>query len=608
MIRRTMKWYLLATVPLILAACGGGNQTDASAAQSTGTSEQLLHSARAIPSRTTSPSTVVATPARFAINVATDVPIRLTFAQPIITTSVGPDTVYVTGPHGRVEGDFEFGPQSCAMVRACEEDSAFIGVREVMFRPTQALEAGAQYTIEATGVRAAISYELVPALSSIFTTKASHAQASRISVGGGNTCSVVADESGKDRVKCWGINSSGQLGLNDSADRGSASGQMGADLPFVKLPLDAQDQRDVVQVAVGDGHSCALLEDGQLMCWGNNQYGQLGRGDGVTPLGVSWNPMSMVKPVALALQSGDRVASVAAGGFSTCALSEAGHVYCWGRNEQGELGLGDTQHHGDEPNDIGQVNLGVGRHAVKLTMGQWHRCALLDDGALKCWGRNNLGQLGLGDKLNRGALASDMGDNLPALDFGKNRRAVMVEAGGEHTCAVLDNGKLVCWGSNAGGRLGLGTFSSDVGSAVYAVGDQPGEMGEPLPSIALRAGNGPIASLSAGFNHTCASFANGTLQCWGLNYNGQLGLGDTAARGDQVTEMGAQLPMVNLGLGQGQVVVAVSAGGSFGCARLNDSSLKCWGDNTHGQLGLGHAQNQGDEAGEMATLESVKLH
>lgn len=603
--RRSMKWYLLATVPLFLAACGGGNQTDGLVAQPTGAREQLAHSAGAIPSRTATPPPVATTPARFAINVATDAPIRLTFAQPIITTSVGPETVYVTGPHGRVAGDFEFGPQNCAMVRACEEDSVFVGVREVTFRPSHALEAGAQYTIEAMGVRSAVTNELVPTLYSLFSTKAAHDQASRVSVGGGNTCSIVADESGKDRVKCWGINSSGQLGLNDSADRGNEAGQMGADLPFVKLPLDALDQRNVVQVAVGDGHSCALLEDGQLMCWGDNQYGQLGRGDGETPIGVSWNLMHMVQPVALALDPGDRVASVAAGGFSTCALTDAGHVYCWGRNGQGELGLGDTQNHGDEPNDIGRVNLGMGRHAVKLTMGQWHRCALLDDGALKCWGRNDQGQLGLGDKLNRGALPADMGDNLPAVDFGKNRRAVMVEAGGDHTCAVLDNGKLVCWGSNAGGRLGLGSFSSDPDSAVYAVGDQPDEMGEALPAIALRAGNGPIASLSAGFDHTCAAFANGTLQCWGLNFFGQLGLGDTAARGDQLDDMGAQLPMVNLG--SSQFVVAVSAGGTFGCARLSDSSLKCWGDNTHGQLGLGHTQHQGNQAGEMESLPSVQL-
>jgi E3 ubiquitin-protein ligase HERC3 len=475
----------------------------------------------------------------------------------------------------------------------------------VLFYPTKTLEPGIPHTIDVSGVRLAVSNAPVPRYRGVFTTRAEHGLESRLSVGGGNACSVLADGQGRDRVKCFGINSSGQLGLDDSIDRGESPEQMGTALPFVKLPLAANDPRSVVQVAAGDGHTCALLEDAELLCWGNNQFGQLGMGDTMTPRGVSWNPMSTLHPVALPLEAGDKVRQVAAGGFSTCALTEAGHVYCWGRNDQGELGLGDTGHHGDSPGEIGRVDLGTGRRAVQLTMGQWHRCALLDNSALKCWGRNEQGQLGLGDTLVRGDKLELMGDQLPAVDLGKGRRAVRVEAGGLHTCAQLDNGKVACWGGNAGGRLGLGTSSSDPASPVFAYGDQPGEMGNALPAVDLRYDTGRIGGLSVGFDHACVWFDNGKSQCWGLNYTGQLGLGDTFARGDQPGEMGSLLPFVKWA--PSRSVVAASAGGSFGCARFVDGGMSCWGDNAHGQLGQGHTTHQGDAAGEMEDLPFVPL-
>jgi E3 ubiquitin-protein ligase HERC3 len=593
---------LLSALPLLLlAACGGA--ADPSAESPLTRTDRAQHAAVSLAAV---PGVLATTPSQYAINVSPVEPIRIVFAQPIITTTVGPSTLRLAGSRGLVDGSYAFGPSDCG-AKGCEEQSAgFVGITEVTFYPAQALEPGMQYTLDVSGVRLAIADAPALRYRGVFTTRPEHGLESRLSTGGGSTCTALPDEQGRARVKCFGINSSGQLGLDDSDDRGTALDQMGSALPFVKLPLSAQDMRSVVQVSAGDGHACALLDDAQLLCWGNNQFGQLGMGDAQTPRGVSWNPMSTLHPVDIALEPGDRIQQVRAGGFSTCVLTEAGHVHCWGRNEQGELGLGDTQHHGDQPGEIGRVDLGTGRRAVQLTMGQWHRCALLDNSELKCWGRNGQGQLGLGDKLGRGATVADMGDNLPALDLGKGRRAVRIEAGGLHTCALLDNAKVACWGSNEGGRLGLGTFSSDPSSPVFAYGDEPGEVGAALPTVALRDDNGPVVGLSAGFDHTCAWFGNGKAQCWGLNYTGQLGLGDTFARGDQPAEMGNALPFVKLA--PTRAVAAVSAGGMFGCAHFADGSLSCWGGNAHGQLGLGHTNHQGDGPGEMEVLPAVSLY
>jgi alpha-tubulin suppressor-like RCC1 family protein len=582
---------------LLLTACGGGNGEPMSARAERPAAQ---HAAQALSLEVSSE------PADEATSVAVDTSVRIRFSQPILASTVGPSTVRLVGPQGAVQGSYLLLPDECG-AQVCPEDSRTLaGPQELLFRPSNLLQHGLLYTIEVAGVRAAVNGKFAPRYQARFTTLFEQAQPRDITVGGASACSVVPDAEQRARVKCWGLNSAGQLGLDDESPRGDSAGEMGANLPFVKLPLLPDDPRHVVQVTAGDGgHACVLLDDGSVLCWGNNQYGQLGRGDKVTPVGVSWNPMSLVKPVSLPLVAGDRVISVTAGSFSTCALTQAGHVFCWGRNDKGELGLGDTQHHGDEPGEIRRVELGDQRRALQLSIGQWHRCALLDDGALKCWGRNMHGQLGLSDALDRGASLGDMGDQLPAVDLGSGRRALQVSAGALHTCALLNTGAVACWGSNMGGRLGLGFSTTDTASPLSAWGDQASEMGDALPTIALSSGAGAVRGLSVGYDHSCARFASGKLQCWGLNYVGQLGLGDTHARGDQVSEMGDSLPPVWLGVGRS--VVAISAGGAFGCARLDDGSLKCWGGNAYGQLGLGHTLHQGDAQGEMEQLAPVAV-
>ncbi len=289
------------------------------------------------------------------------------------------------------------------------------------------------------------------------------------------------------------------------------------------------------------------------------------------------------------------------GNSHICALRFDGTVKCWGLNAYGNLGLGDTNSRGNEPNEMGTnlplVQLGTGRTAVTLAAGGEHTCALLDNNTVKCWGYNSAGQLGLGDGASRGNGPGQMGDSLPALSFGTGRTVVQMDGGAEHTCAVLDNGSLKCWGGNANGQLGLGDTANR--------GDAPGEMGNALPAVNLGTGRTAIM-VSAGGAHTCALLDNLTTKCWGSNFRGQLGLGDTADRGDAAGEMGDNLPVVNLGAGltAGSLVL----GELHSCALLSNSSVKCWGFGSFGALGIGDSSDRGGAPGEMGNaLPAVNL-
>ena len=174
------------------------------------------------------------------------------------------------------------------------------------------------------------------------------------------------------------------------------------------------------------------------------------------------------------------VLSVALGERHSCALVEGGLVKCWGDNDFGQLGTGDTLRVGDNPDETGMnlapVDLGTGRTAVAIDAGKAHTCALLDDGTVKCWGYN-AAALGLGDTEHRGDEPGEMGDALPTVDLGTGRTAVAIATGGDHTCAILDDATAKCWGVSLDGALGL---ESEV-----SYGYAPGQMGDALPTVDL---------------------------------------------------------------------------------------------------------------------------
>ena len=166
-------------------------------------------------------------------------------------------------------------------------------------------------------------------------------------------------------------------------------------------------------------------------------------------------------------------------------------VKCWGGNGSGQLGLGDNADRGGQPGEMGDallpVHLGPGRTAQALTAGFYHSCALLDNDSVKCWGDNDYGQLGLGDNNDRGDQPNEMGDALLPINLGEDRTTRAVAAGYVHTCALLDNETVKCWGENNSGQLGLG----DINFRGY----QPGQMGENLPPVDL--GSASVSPASA---------------------------------------------------------------------------------------------------------------
>lgn len=188
---------------------------------------------------------------------------------------------------------------------------------------------------------------------------------------------------------------------------------------------------------------------------------------------------------------------------------------------------------------LGTVNLGTGRTAKRLVSGSGHNCAILDNNSVKCWGLNTAGQLGLGDTNDRGNNAGEMGDSLPSVNLGTGRTAKDLAAGATHTCAILDDDSVKCWGTNLFGQLGIGDGTDR--------GNNAADMGNSLPTVSLGTGRS-AKTLSLGWLHSCALLDDNLVKCWGFNMSGQLGLGDTSGRGSAGGQMGDSLPAVDVDL------------------------------------------------------------
>jgi alpha-tubulin suppressor-like RCC1 family protein len=354
----------------------------------------------------------------------------------------------------------------------------------------------------------------------------------------GWTCALL--DTGQ--VKCWGLNDQGQLGLGDTRSRGGHPGEMGDALPTVDLGQGKTARAISCSGGVG-GMTCALLDDSTLKCWGDNEFGSLGLGD-VENRGDRPGQMGDALP-AVELGTGRRAVSIATGVQASCALLENGQVKCWGTNGFGALGVGDVQQLGDEPGEMADmlpaVDLGTNRTAVSIASGLDNVCAILDNDDLKCWGGNQDGELGLGDDVFRGAKPSDMGDNLPPIDLGTAEKAVATSVGSSTLCAVLRSGRAKCWV-----YVDAGVLSKQINWMTVPLGDMPGEMGDALPSLSLGTNLQVLALSVNGYpDHACALLTGGIIKCWGDNCFGQLGHGDSYPDG-YGTGAGDNLPRVPL--------------------------------------------------------------
>jgi alpha-tubulin suppressor-like RCC1 family protein len=357
-----------------------------------------------------------------------------------------------------------------------------------------------------------------------------------ITAGGTHTCALLNTGA----VNCWGNNSVGQLGNNSTAD---SLVPVGVD-PFTVGSASA------VSIAAGVDHTCAVLNTGAVNCWGNNSDGQLGNGN-------TNNSSAPVAVNAFTDVTGTAV-SITAGNLHTCAVLNTGAVNCWGDNSYGQLGNGNTT---SSSAPVAVNAFTDGATAVSITAGAFHTCAVLNTGAVNCWGYNSFGGLGNNTTNNSSAPVA-------VNAFTGGATAVSITAGGFHTCAVLNTGAVNCWGNNGFGRLGNGnTTSSSVPVAVAAFTDV----------------TGTAVSITAGFFHTCAVLNTGAVNCWGYNSDGQLGNGNN-------TDSSAPVAVATFTDVTG-TAVSITAGDSHTCALLNTGAVNCWGYNSDGQLGNNTTNN-----------------
>ncbi len=337
-----------------------------------------------------------------------------------------------------------------------------------------------------------------------------HVPVQAIAAGAGHTCALLTDGTGR----CWGTNSSGQLGDMTKVDQAT---------PVVVSVMDGPGRSTAI--TAGFIHTCALPQTGGTICWGDDTYGELG--DGTSNDGVVQNLSGSVQ-------------AIVAGGNHTCAIV-SGAVRCWGKGADGQLGFGTPYLNKTTP-----VPVYTPSPATALALGAGHTCALLQDETVNCWGDNSYGQVGVGTKI----LAEDSATAVAGIS-----NAIAIAAGDYFSCAVLADNTARCWGYNGKGQLGDGTNDMQFS-----------------PTTVL--GLNHVTSIAAGTSHTCALITDGTVRCWGDNSMGQVGDGTGINRLNSVAVVG----LAN--------VTAISAGGEHTCALLADATVWCWGG-MPGQLGSG---------------------
>ncbi len=404
----------------------------------------------------------------------------------------------------------------------------------------------------------------------------------KISLAMNNTCAI------KDGIlKCWGHNTFGQVGIGGSSYSPETTPQL------VKLPAG----RKTVLVVAETHYTCALLDNNDLTCWGKNEHG-------LWPGGTIRSRRPLKVPI-----TGGRIKSFVTGGhmeYNYCVILDDDSLKCWGTNRHGELGHSPWNPKVDIPTPvpigglvssvvkassvacsilknsgvlkcwgknlyravgIGSVSPAVrspktvtlGEKATSVSIGKWGSdvCAILESGILKCWGGNTNGLVGVNSLSPLVPLPTQ-------VNFGAGLTVKSLKSGySRHNCVILSNDTLNCWGSNSFGEVGNNSRINQKTPQIVNLG-------------------GKVKSFELGLNYTCAILDNNNLKCWGKNDKGQLG---TGARIMQ------KLPKL-VSLGIGKTAKFMKATFYHACAVLNDGTLKCWGQNSKGQLGIGSQMSQ----------------
>jgi alpha-tubulin suppressor-like RCC1 family protein len=239
-----------------------------------------------------------------------------------------------------------------------------------------------------------------------------------IAAGSTHTCALTSSGG----VKCWGDNGSGELGNGTTT--------------LSNIPVDVTGlSSGVMAIAAGSNYTCALTSSGEVKCWGQNDYGQLG--DGTTT-------NSSIPVDVIGLTNG--IVAITAGGSHGCALTSSGEVKCWGWNSNGQLG-----NQSDTDSSVPVKIIGLSSGVISLSAGDMHTCALTSDGGVKCWGYNHFGELGDG---------TSTASNVPVDVNGLSGQVIAISLGSSYTCALITGGGAKCWGENEFGKLGDGTTTN----------------------------------------------------------------------------------------------------------------------------------------------------
>ncbi len=280
-----------------------------------------------------------------------------------------------------------------------------------------------------------------------------------------------------------------------------------------------------------DKPSCWIKNsDRSLYCWGRNNYGQLGTGNTINSSIVAKAQIGSVR-------------SVSVGYDHTCAIKTDSTLWCWGNNDYGQLGLGFRYGFSSIPKRVTYLPA-----VAKVSAGNEYTCASKTDGSLYCWGNNEDGLLGTGEYYSK-----------PTPTYMNFTGTANIAAGDGSTCVTKTDGSLWCWGHNENGQLGIGDHTNKMHPT--------------------RLFFSSTAQISLGQNHTCASRTDGSLYCWGSNNRGQLGIGSFTDKSAPTRVFFSSTAKISLGA-------------FHTCASRTDGSLYCWGDNTNGQLGNGYSALQ----------------
>ena len=343
-------------------------------------------------------------------------------------------------------------------------------------------------------------------------------------------------------VKCWGDNANGQLGIGSTSIIGDATTEVGGANTFVNLGVGVT----ATQIVTGYYHVCALLNTGSVKCWGNNASGQLGQGNTTQVGSTSVNDVANLAAINFGVRT---VSTIYAFGNVSCAKFTNNTSVCWGKNTTGQLGEGGSTNV-TSPSATA-IDFGVGRTASKITGGLDFACAILDDASVKCWGKYRYGQIGNGQAAN-----AFLSTPTATSTLGVGRTAIDIASGYDHTCVILDDATVKCWGRNQSGNLGdNSTTNSSVPIAPNAIGFG-------------------VSLIWTGFQSTCVQSSVGAVKCWGSN-----NYGEQLLVGGGTTDL--RQPGTAINFGTSLVLSKMGVAYYTYCMITTGDRIKCWGRSTN---------------------------